>query len=115
MGIHCTPKGMTVLTVLQACKVAGKEIPRFCYHNRLSIARNCHMVCFGLASRESCVAMEGRGSDGGKSTCVCVCAQKKKKWLVCVVFFNIFFKTFFSFPLQEHDILCRQSVTFLAA
>ena len=25
-------------TVLQACEVAGKEIPRFCYHERLSIA-----------------------------------------------------------------------------
>jgi len=24
-------------TVLQACEVAGKEIPRFCYHERLSI------------------------------------------------------------------------------
>ena len=30
-------------TVLQACEVAGKEIPRFCYHERLSIARNCRM------------------------------------------------------------------------
>ena len=25
-------------TVLQACELAGKEIPRFCYHERLSIA-----------------------------------------------------------------------------
>jgi NADH-quinone oxidoreductase subunit G len=30
-------------TVLQACEVAGKEIPRFCYHERLSIAGNCRM------------------------------------------------------------------------
>jgi NADH-quinone oxidoreductase subunit G len=30
-------------TVLQACEQAGKEIPRFCYHERLSIAGNCRM------------------------------------------------------------------------
>ena len=31
------------LTVLQACEEAGVEIPRFCYHERLSIAGNCRM------------------------------------------------------------------------
>ncbi len=31
------------LTVLQACEAAGVEIPRFCYHERLSIAGNCRM------------------------------------------------------------------------
>ncbi len=30
-------------TVLQACEQAGKEIPRFCYHERLPIAGNCRM------------------------------------------------------------------------
>jgi NADH-quinone oxidoreductase subunit G len=30
-------------TVIQACEVAGVEIPRFCYHERLSIAGNCRM------------------------------------------------------------------------
>jgi NADH-quinone oxidoreductase subunit G len=30
-------------TVLQACELAGKEVPRFCYHERLSIAGNCRM------------------------------------------------------------------------
>jgi len=30
-------------TVLQACEAAGKEIPRFCYHERLSVAGNCRM------------------------------------------------------------------------
>jgi NADH-quinone oxidoreductase subunit G len=29
--------------VLQACEAAGKEIPRFCYHERLSVAGNCRM------------------------------------------------------------------------
>ena len=31
------------LTVLQACEKAGIEIPRFCYHEKLSIAGNCRM------------------------------------------------------------------------
>ena len=40
-GIEVTvPAGATVL---QACEAAGKEIPRFCYHERLSIAGNCRM------------------------------------------------------------------------
>ena len=30
-------------TLLQACELAGAEIPRFCYHERLSIAGNCRM------------------------------------------------------------------------
>ena len=31
------------MTVLQACELAGAEIPRFCYHEKLSIAGNCRM------------------------------------------------------------------------
>jgi len=34
------PKGSTVL---QACELAGVLVPRFCYHERLSIAGNCRM------------------------------------------------------------------------
>ncbi len=30
-------------TVMQACEIAGEEIPRFCYHESLSIAGNCRM------------------------------------------------------------------------
>src|SRR3954468_16641943 len=30
-------------TLLQACEMAGAEIPRFCFHERLSIAGNCRM------------------------------------------------------------------------
>ncbi|MCU0883135.1 MAG: NADH-quinone oxidoreductase subunit NuoG [Hyphomonadaceae bacterium] len=30
-------------TLLQACEAAGAEIPRFCYHERLSVAGNCRM------------------------------------------------------------------------
>jgi len=35
-------------TVLQACEAAGAEIPRFCYHERLSIAGNCRMCLVEL-------------------------------------------------------------------
>jgi len=31
------------LTIIQACEQAGIEVPRFCYHERLSIAGNCRM------------------------------------------------------------------------
>ena len=31
------------MTVMQACEQAGTEIPRFCYHEKLSIAGNCRM------------------------------------------------------------------------
>jgi len=34
------PEGMTVL---QACQMAGVEVPVFCYHDRLSVAGNCRM------------------------------------------------------------------------
>ncbi|MEO1554034.1 MAG: NADH-quinone oxidoreductase subunit NuoG [Pseudomonadota bacterium] len=30
-------------TLMQACEEAGAEIPRFCYHERLSVAGNCRM------------------------------------------------------------------------
>ena len=36
------------LTVLQACEKAGVEIPRFCYHEKLSIAGNCRMCLVEL-------------------------------------------------------------------
>ena len=36
-------------TVMQACEAAGKEIPRFCYHERLSIAGNCRMCLVEVA------------------------------------------------------------------
>ena len=33
----------SAMTLIQACEVAGIEVPRFCYHERLSIAGNCRM------------------------------------------------------------------------
>ena len=31
------------LAIIQACEIAGVEVPRFCYHEKLSIAGNCRM------------------------------------------------------------------------
>src|SRR3979490_3116698 len=36
------------MTVLQVAELAGEEIPRFCYHERLSIAGNCRMCLVEL-------------------------------------------------------------------
>ena len=43
-------------TVLQACEAAGKEIPRFCYHERLSIAGNCRMCLVEMEKSHKPVA-----------------------------------------------------------
>ncbi|MBC6438301.1 MAG: NADH-quinone oxidoreductase subunit G [Rhodobacteraceae bacterium] len=37
------------MTLIQACEHAGIEIPRFCYHERLSIAGNCRMCLVEVA------------------------------------------------------------------
>ena len=44
------------LTVLQACEEAGVEIPRFCYHEKLSIAGNCRMCLVELEKSPKPVA-----------------------------------------------------------
>jgi NADH-quinone oxidoreductase subunit G len=43
-------------TLLQACEAAGVEIPRFCYHERLSIAGNCRMCLVELKGAPKPVA-----------------------------------------------------------
>ena len=43
-------------TVLQACEAAGKEIPRFCYHEKLSIAGNCRMCLVDIEKSPKPVA-----------------------------------------------------------
>jgi NADH-quinone oxidoreductase subunit G len=43
-------------TLLQACEAAGAEIPRFCFHERLSIAGNCRMCLVELAGSPKPVA-----------------------------------------------------------
>ena len=46
----------TGITVLQACEIAGIEIPRFCYHERLSIAGNCRMCLVEMENSSKPVA-----------------------------------------------------------
>ena len=43
-------------TLLQACEQAGAEIPRFCFHERLSIAGNCRMCLVELKGSPKPVA-----------------------------------------------------------
>ncbi|HXW49064.1 MAG TPA: NADH-quinone oxidoreductase subunit NuoG [Xanthobacteraceae bacterium] len=43
-------------TLLQACEAAGAEIPRFCFHERLSIAGNCRMCLVELVRSPKPVA-----------------------------------------------------------
>ena len=43
-------------SALQACEAAGKEIPRFCYHERLSVAGNCRMCLVEVARAPKPVA-----------------------------------------------------------
>ncbi|GAB3589028.1 NADH-quinone oxidoreductase subunit NuoG [Acetobacter peroxydans] len=46
-------------SALQACEAAGKEIPRFCYHERLSVAGNCRMCLVEVARAPKPVASCG--------------------------------------------------------
>ncbi len=50
---HDFPDG---ITLIQACELAGIEIPRFCYHERLSIAGNCRMCLVEIAGMPKPVA-----------------------------------------------------------
>ena len=50
---HEVPNGVTLI---QACGLAGIEIPRFCYHERLSIAGNCRMCLVEVAGMPKPVA-----------------------------------------------------------
>ena len=56
------------MTVLQVCELAGKEIPRFCYHERLSVAGNCRMCL---------VEIEG-GPPKPAASCAMPCAPDMK-------------------------------------
>jgi NADH-quinone oxidoreductase subunit G len=44
------------ITLIQACELVGIEIPRFCYHDRLSIAGNCRMCLIEVAGMPKPVA-----------------------------------------------------------
>ncbi len=53
------------MTVMQACELAGAEIPRFCYHDKLSIAGNCRMCLVEMEKSPkpiaSCAMPAGEG------------------------------------------------------
>ena len=55
------------ITVLQACEMAGVEVPRFCYHERLSIAGNCRMCLVEMVKAPkpiaSCAMPVGEGME----------------------------------------------------
>ncbi|MCW1919611.1 NADH-quinone oxidoreductase subunit NuoG [Rhodobacter sp. KR11] len=57
------------MTIIQACEAAGIEVPRFCYHERLSIAGNCRMclveVVGGPPKPAASCAMQVRDLRGG--------------------------------------------------
>ncbi|MEH6402481.1 MAG: NADH-quinone oxidoreductase subunit NuoG [Sneathiella sp.] len=53
-GVEVTVE--TGATILQACEEAGAEIPRFCYHERLSIAGNCRMCLVEMEKAPKLVA-----------------------------------------------------------
>ena len=59
------------LTLIQACEEAGIEVPRFCYHERLSIAGNCRMclveVVGGPPKPAASCAMQVRDLRGGRN------------------------------------------------
>ena len=44
------------ITVIQACEEAGIEIPRFCYHEKLSIAGNCRMCLVEMENSNKPIA-----------------------------------------------------------
>ncbi|KAN0004759.1 hypothetical protein ACTFIU_002001 [Dictyostelium citrinum] len=48
-----------ILTILQACTANGIEIPRFCYHEKLTIAGNCRMCLVYVTNEEKLLAACG--------------------------------------------------------
>ena len=59
------------LTLIQACEQVGVEIPRFCYHERLTIAGNCRMclveVVGGPPKPAASCAMQVKDLRGGRN------------------------------------------------
>ncbi|MBL4811937.1 MAG: NADH-quinone oxidoreductase subunit G [Rhodobacteraceae bacterium] len=59
------------MTLIQACEAAGVEVPRFCYHERLTIAGNCRMclveVVGGPPKPAASCAMQVKDLRGGRN------------------------------------------------
>ncbi len=51
-------------TLLQACEAAGAEIPRFCFHERLSIAGNCRMCLIEVVGNAEAAGLLRHGRQG---------------------------------------------------
>ena len=51
-------------TLLQACEAAGAEIPRFCFHERLSIAGNCRMCLVEVKGIAEAAGLLRHGREG---------------------------------------------------
>ena len=71
-------------TLLQACEAAGAEIPRFCFHERLSIAGNCRMCLIEVvgvaeAAVASC-AMGVRDLPPGPNGEPPKCSTPSRRW-----------------------------------
>jgi NADH-quinone oxidoreductase subunit G len=58
------------MTVLQVAELAGEEIPRFCYHERLSIAGNCRM----------CLVEVKPGPPKPQASCALPAAENQEIW-----------------------------------
>ena len=58
------------LTVLQACEKAGVEIPRFCYHEKLSIAGNCRMCLVEMEKSPKPIASCAMPAAEGMNICL---------------------------------------------
>ena len=48
------------ITLIQACEIAGVEIPRFCYHERLAVAGNCRMCLVEVVGGPPAVCTTGQ-------------------------------------------------------
>ena len=68
------------MTVLQACELAGEEIPRFCYHERLTIAGNCRMCLVEMEKSHKPIASCAMpASDGMKIKTNTAFVEKARK------------------------------------
>ena len=68
------------MTVLQACELAGAEIPRFCYHERLSIAGNCRMCLVEMEKSSKPIASCAMpAADGMKINTNTILVDKARK------------------------------------
>ena len=74
------------LTVLQACEKAGVEIPRFCYHEKLSIAGNCRMCLVEMEKSPKPIASCAMPASEGmniKTNTSLLKKQEKELWNFC--------------------------------